>query len=207
MWAIAVFLRKCYRDHLEPDAAHTESSVETGIAVIGQVFSLFVITTPILPGAIIFTVLLVQLGRWWAVLSPAMSKGRSATQARKKRERLLSQTPDEVYPELVAWRPGDILENDSGLRYQFLRVSRDHRIELMQYNFTSSEAGDLASPYVLDEDEFPSFKVNFLLGPVMSEWRNVSLLAREPMRDYDATYWKELRLKQAAYDEVRKDSG
>ncbi|WP_143537461.1 hypothetical protein [Rubrivirga sp. SAORIC476] len=198
MWIVWFQLRSGYEHYLEGAKQAQEKDVEFWLAAIGQGSSLMVIMKPGLREAIILIVLLLQAGRWWAVLSDPKAVAKRLAARNAERNRVLATAPDERFPQLVAWMPGDILEGDFGMRYQFCSVTRDHKVLVREWEDYYS---------LLSEDQLREPERSVDLGEVMTSWKNTSLLEREPERNHDSLYWENLKVKQEAYRQVRKDSG
>ena len=204
LWASFLALRSGYDRHLNEVEAFTQKNIDFWIAAICQGSSVLMITTPILRELILAIGLLLQLGRWWVLLSGPQARHRQIVREDRRRAKLRDREPDQVYPRLVAWRAGDILEDDRGLQYRLIRIRRDHKVEF-ERNLDSGSDRDRINSF-LDRIAPSTSNSVVELDIVMKDWKNLSLLKREPVRDTDQAYWENLTLKQEAYHEVRRDS-
>ena len=218
LWASFLALRSGYDRHLNEVEAFTQKNIDFWITAICQGSSVLVITTPVLRELILAIGLLLQLARWWVLLSEPQTHARKEARNLVSRQKLIARPPDELYPELVAWNVGDILADTIKNRHMMIKITRDHHLVARRTDLRESQIDRTLVPgsemesikrtlESLDDYQSNSDPIRYPLEQVVGTWRNTSLLRREPGRDTDSMYWEELRLKQEAYRQVRKDSG
>lgn len=212
MWAGFFLLRSGYARHLSFAHYEQEKDIEFWLAAIGQGASVLTIAKPGLREVLIGVVLLLQVGRWWAILSGTQAAAKRRRKELADRARLVETSPEERYPQLIAWQEGDILVNAAELVYLFVRVTRDYEVyaspETSSFSAQLDRMVSLPESYTVSLSDWQRQRARaFDLVDVMDRWTNKSLLRREPSRDPNAQYWKGLQLKQESYRQVRDEDG